>query len=280
MLPTPTDTAWVVDTHVHLYCCYDIAAAIQAAHANLEGLARNLGLKSFVPAVCLTERFDHHIFSELKQGRVVRGSGLTIEGSRHPAGLVVQVRGRATPLILLAGRQIVTMERIEVLGLVMEDVVPDGLPLEETLCRVRAAGGIPVLSWAPGKWFGVRGRRVRDLIQSANPSELLLGDTSLRPWLWGEPLIMRMGRLRGLRVVSGSDPLPFPEDAAHAGRLASVYSPQSRDLGDPVAGIVRSLRSETPWRSRAGVRLSPISVFIRLLRNYKVTTESRSMQPT
>ena len=276
---SPIAASLVLDTHLHLYRVYEVAATLQHARRNLLQLAQGLGLARPIPAACLTERADHNVFDELKKGRRSLEPAFDIRVPAESAALLLHTPEDADPMILLAGRQMVTAENIEVLGLVMEDLVPDGLPLEDTIARVRERGGIPVLSWAPGKWFFGRGRRVRETVARARPGELLLGDTSLRPWGWREPRIMRAARRRGLGVVAGSDPLPFAEDAVYAGRMATVFGPAPFDIQRPASEIIRRLVGIAPLHRRAGLRLSPFSVFVRIMRNRACKTKPPARVP-
>jgi len=142
---------------------------------------------------------------------------------------------------LVAGRQIVTAERIEVLGLAMPGRVDDGRPAPDTVAAVQAAGGVPVLAWAPGKWFFARGRVVLDIIARHPPGALLLGDTTLRPTVWPEPAIMRAARKRGYGIAAGSDPLPFAGEEARMGAYASVIEAPF-DAQNPLASARAALR--------------------------------------
>ena len=261
----------VMDAHVHLYDGYDIRSVLGEAREHLRCLATTLGLPRPLPVLGLTERHDHQVFEALKSGRIPLGPDRQVRPLPESAGLAIDFAEGEPGLLVLAGRQIVTAERIEVLGLILEHRVPDGLPLNDTVAQVREHGGIPVLSWAPGKWFGRRGRLVGDLISRAAPGDLILGDTSLRPWGWGEPGLMKAARRRGFRVVAGSDPLPFPEDARYAGQVATVYSSVAVDEQRPASTVRDLLLHGTPLRWRAGIRLSPICVFFRLLKHHKVS---------
>jgi hypothetical protein len=277
MQSSPSDAGLIADTHVHLYRCYDIGTTLRRAYENLMGLARILSLPNPVPVLCLTERHDHHVFGGLKTGRLRLDPDRVTAVPGEPAGLILQAGDNAPSLILLAGRQIITREKIEVLGLAMASLVSDGLSLEETVARVREQGGIPVLSWAPGKWFFGRGRIVRTFVSRVAPGEILLGDTSLRPRGWREPRIMRVGRRRGLGVVAGSDPLPFVADALWAGRVATAYRPAPFDWNHPVAEITHRLLREVPLQRRIGVRLSPAQVLVRLLHNRKAAKLDKNL---
>jgi hypothetical protein len=227
-------TRLIADGHVHLYPFYDLPRAV----ASLEGNLRRHGV-SGIPAGFLAERSDCHIFEDLGQGRQ-RMPGLDF----RPAGEgCLALRGEAGPrLLLFAGRQIVTAERLEVLALTVDLPLADGLPVSRVVEHVRAAGGVPVLAWAPGKWFFKRGAVVAKLLRGSSAGELLLGDTTLRPTLWAEPRLMRLARRRGFGILAGSDPLPFPGEEGNLGRYATVLEGDI-DIARPVAGVRRILSS-------------------------------------
>jgi hypothetical protein len=225
-------TRLVADGHVHLYPFYDLPRAAAALENNL----RRHGA-SGIPAGFLAERHDCRIFEDLRQGRLRLG-GREV----RPAGEeCLAVLGEEGPrLLLFAGRQIVTAERLEVLALTVDLRIPDGSPAAEVIGRVQAAGGVPVLAWAPGKWFFKRGEVVAGLLGRFPAGRLLLGDTTLRPTLWAEPRLMRHARRRGFGVLAGSDPLPFPGEERMLGRYATVLE-GDLDLARPLEGVRKIL---------------------------------------
>src|SRR4030095_13902120 len=86
--------------------------------------------------------------------------------AREPSSLVLGHR-----LLVIAGHQIVTSERIEVLAIACIENIADGLTLDATITAVRDAGAIPVLPWGVGKGSGERGRFVANA--AARPRVLL-----------------------------------------------------------------------------------------------------------
>jgi hypothetical protein len=263
---TATESARSVvlaDTHVHVYPAHDPGATLAAGFHHLEALAP----AGTAPAcaLLLTERFDCHYFQEWKQGRRPWPAGWEAAGSDDPDALTL--RGpNGQRLFVAAGRQVISAERIEVLALTRDLDLPDGRPVAEVLDRVRDAGAVPVLSWAPGKWFFRRGRIIRSLIESGRPDQFLIGDTTLRPMGWPEPLLMRAARARGFRLVAGSDPLPFAGEERVAGRygvrLEGPFEP------DQPAASLRALLQRPDTRiALAGSRGGVLSVLLRLKRN-------------
>jgi hypothetical protein len=254
----------IADTHVHLYPVYDTAAALHTLRRRLAALAPDA-----VPVGFLTASAGHDAFAALTEN-----AGLAARVNAEPAGSGTVLRSLSldplpstrSPLVLLPGRQVVTGERIEILALTLEGPVADGRPAEATVAEILERGGVPVVSWAPGKWFFRRGRVVRALFERFRPGELLLGDTSLRPVGWGEPRLMRSARARGFGVVAGSDPLPGAGEERRLGSYATRLE-GAWDAACPVASARRLLRACGPRACAAGRRGGPLTTALRLARH-------------
>lgn len=238
----------VADTHVHLYPWYDLGAAVG-------GLIRRLGSfdGTLPPAAFLTERSDCRYFSDIREGKVESA----VEGNEfHPGdeeGVVFLTKGGKVTLYLFAGSQIITGEGIEILALMSGGRIRDGLAADEVVAAVHEAGGIPVLSWAPGKWLFGRGKVVKKLLDRSSPGKLLIGDTTMRPSLAPEPLLMQRARKEGYSVVAGSDALPFPGEEKYLGTYASrIAGPFDPDR--PWESFRRLLASPESFKGEVGRR--------------------------
>lgn len=223
----------VADTHVHVYPFARLEVLLGRAVERLEvsgpGEAR---------ALFLTERYDCSFFEAVTEGRVEWPSGWRLEGVE---GLAAGVKGPGDErLWLVSGFQVVTAEKVEVLGLGLLTRPKDGEGLEDTLARIREGGGMPVLSWAPGKWLGRRGELVGKYLGEVDPRSVLIGDTSLRPVGWPTPSLFIQGISRGIRVVHGSDPLPVAGDEGVTGSFASRFDLAWED-SDPEGCFRRAL---------------------------------------
>lgn len=240
---------WIVaDTHVHLYPVHDVDRWLDAAFQNLK-MAR-----AAERVVCLTERFDCHAFRDnIFRGDRIGESALRVERAGEP-------------LFVLAGRQVVTSERLEVLAIGADAEIPDGRPLSEALARVREAGGVPVLAWAPGKWFFQRGKIIAGVLEREPPGSLLIGDSSLRPTLWPDPDLMSYGHARGFKIVAGSDPLPIAGDEALVGTYGSAWD-ASFDPARPGASIRAALLDPVVVCHTRGRRGAVMDVVRRLRRH-------------
>jgi hypothetical protein len=148
----------------------------------------------------------------------------------------------AAPLVLIAGRQIVTAERLEVLALGTLETFVDGLPMRTVLDQVDDAGALAVLPWGFGKWMGGRGRIVRDLLNSPRASRLFVGDNGGRLSVAPEPSLFAGARQQGIPILPGTDPFPF---AAQVRRPLSYGFVLAADVtgNAPAASIQQALQS-------------------------------------
>jgi hypothetical protein len=247
----------VADTHLHVYGCHDAAALLTAASGNLAAIA---GAPGATKVLFLTERRDCRFFADLAGSRGIPGGTWRAIPSPDPEVLTL-ADAAGESLLLAAGRQIVTRERLEILALTSDSGLPDGLPIIDVIDAVLSSGGVPVLAWAPGKWWFSRGRVVDAMLERFGPSQLLLGDSSLRPVGWPQPRSMREAVAAGRPVLAGSDPLPFPGEEQKAGRYGVLLDGEL-DQSHPVASL-RTLLTGNGVR-RIGRRDGPLELLRRL----------------
>src|SRR5690606_27249590 len=137
--PVPREAAQqrvltLIDAHVHVHAAADAPGMLQAAAENFARAARQLHQTRWTGVLLLAEMKQAAWFES------VAGAGGTQAGtwSLQPDAddeLVLRARNGERELLLIAGRQVVTREGIEVLMLATRDRCPDGLALEETLQR-------------------------------------------------------------------------------------------------------------------------------------------------
>ena len=244
----------IADTHVHLYPSYDTVRLLDGLHARLSALAPGA-----VQAAFLTEGKGFRAFDDLSG----RFGAWTVEPSPEPGCLLATCDDDAE-MYIVAGRQIVTRERIEILALATSEMIADGQIAHATVNAVLEAGGVPVVAWAPGKWFFGRGKIVASLIESCDPGQLAVGDTILRATCWAEPLLMRAARRRGCTVLAGSDPLPFAGEEVRAGTYATVLE-GAFDKQKPRSSLRELL--QTGSACTMGRRNGPVLMLQRLRKN-------------
>ena len=203
------------DAHVHLYPQFDLREAFTQAWRNFTALSRE-------PAgprlLLLAERSDCRFFESLDLKRLP--AGYTLDRlAEEPAVKIISPADET--LFLIAGRQIVSRESLEVCALACPLHLPDRqYAAAEIVDRVHQAGGVPSLNWAPGKWLFSREKVVDALLQRFQPDALLIGDTTMRPTLWSTPRLMQSAQRSGFHILAGSDPLPFSGEEKQIGRYA------------------------------------------------------------
>lgn len=250
------------DAHVHLHPEFDperFCAAALARADRLDGpllllLAECAGIDAFgaLRARAAGSATSGHPVCAVRATAETRSLGLLRRGAA------------AARVFLVAGRQIVSREGIEVLALGTE---PEGPltrlgdrehPARELVRRILAEGAAAVLPWGVGKWLGSRGREVARLV--ADPvlrcePRFLLGDIAARCWPWPQPAAFRAGP----RVLAGSDPLPragAEDDLARyrfalRARFDSARPAASllAALDDPRCPVAVEGRRERPWQT-------------------------------
>ncbi|MGH8587281.1 MAG: hypothetical protein ACREWE_14240 [Gammaproteobacteria bacterium] len=240
----PRDTpAVLIDTHVHIHGCFPLAGFFDAAHANFERVARaHDGEDGFIGVLMLTETARADCFKRLS-ARADEGSGPGEWRLRHTEetrSVTAERHGHC--LYIIAGRQIVTAERLEVLALGFEGFVPDGEPIRRVIDRVRLAGAVAVIPWGFGKWWGGRGKVVSALLKDHEALGFFLGDNSGRTAFLGRPAHFEDARRDGIAILPGTDPLPFAAEYDRVGTFGLVMH-QLIDPARPAAEIKRLLTS-------------------------------------
>lgn len=244
----------LVDAHVHIYDCYEIDTLFDAAICNFERVSRDGGLsESAVTAVLLlTETSRDNWFDQTKekcardQPQLSEGHSwhisTTLDEAVLKASKVIKDRGVKKEIYIIAGRQIVTEEGLELLALGTNSKFDDGLPVELTLTAIRRDNSIPVLPWAVGKWLGKRGTIVSRLIQDHSDTDLSLGDNSGRPVFWRNPAHFYQAKNSKLRLLPGSDPLPFPGEAKRVGSFGFMINGElsSENFSTDLKKLLRS----------------------------------------
>ena len=218
----------LADAHVHLHNCFNISQVLNAAWNNFQRAAtRQTGNHSYIGVLFLTEIRSEQRFQELYKKTSVSPDHIyssdplrewTIYGTQESVSLLAKDPDNNT-IIILAGRQIVTQENLEVLALISDQQFEDGQSLPDTLTAITAAGGMPVLPWGVGKWLGRRGKLVRQLLESDITATVCLGDNSGRPIFWPRPDHFKTAECKGIKVLPGTDPLPLTTELNRPGQF-------------------------------------------------------------
>ncbi len=235
-----------VDGHVHLHPCFRLDVLLASALRNFQVLAQEVNAAQTAGFLLLTESAGIDVFSSLKAeptpGQTSTVADFQIKQTGEAETLVVRDASGAE-LYLVAGRQIVTADRLEVLALGYDSSFPDGQPIDQVLAQLAAQAStesaafasscrpLAVVPWGAGKWLGTRGQKVAQLVAQAEAHPFFLGDNGNRPFFWPLPALFKTAQSCGIRNLPGSDPMPFPGQEKKVGsfglRLSGAIDPQA-----------------------------------------------------
>lgn len=253
-----------IDGHVHIHTCYPLDKFLDSAMANFQNASMALGQTGDSGAIMLlTESAGDDWFAAL------RDSGADLHQSNgqwrftptDETQSITAENRQGHRIVLIAGRQIVTAENLEILWIGTAQRVSDGLPIRQLIDQIAASEGIAVLPWGPGKWHGRRGKIVKEIITTYNGQDLFLGDNGNRPFFWPTPTNFRYALDKGIRILPGSDPLPLTTEAGRAGTFG-FYTDENVSIHKPCADLLTIIRNQGKYLRNYG-RLESSGRFFR-----------------
>jgi hypothetical protein len=266
----------LLDSHVHIYDCFDLNQFFNSALRNFQQYAANH--HSCIFALLLTESTIESYFEFLSQV-AKRQANVDLLPSHwtvaiteeHTALYAYNTSGQG--IFLLAGSQIITAEKLEVLALFTTQRFVDGRPLATVIQDVVISEGIPVIPWGFGKWMGKRGRTLAHWLAQDTLPLLFLGDNGGRPIFWPEPYLFKRAKQKGLQILPGTDPLPFADEANRAGSFGCLLEGQFNS-SRPATSIQQILLKSNVQLKPYGVLEQPWKfvrnqIGMQLLKRYK-----------
>ena len=214
----------LVDAHVHIHDCFRLQTFLEAAYLNFKTHAGRFGCGEHFSGILLLaetskdSRFQHLL--HCTEGNDMLGDHPTgnwkVFRTSEDESLIIRSDDNQE-LFLIAGRQVVTAEGLEILALATTAAYTDGIPIKELLEFVQERTAIPVIPWGVGKWTGRRGKIVSTLIQAEVGKFFCLGDNSGRPFFWKRPFLFKIAESLNIPILPGSDPLPFRSEQKRGG---------------------------------------------------------------
>lgn len=254
------DGQLLIDTHAHFYAEFEPESYFDAAYENLSAGAGATAPEAHLPTLFITATSWEPGFRrlrEISQGDMPGMGRWAVHPTEESTSVLIESGDRR--LLAVAGAQVATAEGLEVLFLGINWRVSDGTPIREAVEAGLEAGALCVLPWSPGKWWFNRGRIIRKLIDDYASQGLRLGDTAQRPAMSFTPAHFSYGKARGVPVLPGTDPLPFPKQARRAGSLALRVRASGIDLDRPAAPLLALLRGGEMAARTVGHRESPLA---------------------
>ena len=278
----------IADAHVHIYDCFDLDHMLNSALNNFQYISESKGYQdNFTGILFLTETSNQNKFNQLRdytitKDELIKNKLKTWNLSQTQENVSLSVCNQLDRRIfLIAGRQIVTAENLEVLALITNQNFEDGLPLKVTIQKIISAGGIPVLPWGVGKWMGRRGKLLNNLLAENNFPTLFLGDNGGRPVFWSRPSYFQQAETKGLQILPGTDPLPLISESSRPGSFGFAIQ-DSLNLEKPGAHIKQMLLEPNKSLEPYGRLENPFG-FIRnqlAIRSEKFKLKNWSLTPT
>ncbi|MGA3085683.1 MAG: hypothetical protein ABSE95_12955 [Thermodesulfobacteriota bacterium] len=255
----------LADAHVHIYQGFSLETLLSEAFENFKKVVSRKGLRRpWVPFLLLTETKSENWFSVLSKSaagnKAFSPEGIgrwSFQNTHEDCSLYGQLN-EDEGFFLIAGRQIKAEGNLEVLALGSVESFEEGRPVKELIQTIHKRGAIAVIPWGAGKWLGTRGRTIKNLFQNQEVPPFFLGDTRNRPVFWPKSSIFRQAERKGLKTLTGSDPLPLlshqkvPGSYGFrlTGEINSDYPFKSikKLLLDPKISVVPYGRQEGPFR--------------------------------
>lgn len=215
----------LLDGHTHLHDHVQPDVFLQATYVNLHRLSESINaVRKFQAVLCLADFSGAEGFVRLQSAATdgkLKNWRVLETGEGHSLGFV---NASGDKLWVVAGRQLITDEKIEVMALGTAQPLPDSLLLFDTIDAIRANAALPILPWGVGKWWGKRGELVKSALATYG-SEIILGDNGGRPRCW-RPRLLARARKNGIPVVPGSDPLRVKSDCLRSGCFGLLLDEQ------------------------------------------------------
>lgn len=228
----------ISDFHVHFHKNYDVELFFNSIKSNFQN---NCPYESAHHIICLTESVNTNFFKELILKNIKINNWFFKQTNNTNTILAKHKSG--FELFIIAGRQIVTNENLEVLAIGMVNDFQDGQPIDLVISKVIAGGFIPIIPWGFGKWSGNRGEVVENIINRNKYHPLFLGDNGNRPPFIKLPLVFERAKEKNIFNLQGSDPLPFGNEEFRPGSFG-VFIDASLNTDAPYESIFSILKNE------------------------------------
>lgn len=250
----------LIDGHVHLYPGIERGAFLSAAATNLAEAGRHAGLETGPSVLLMAETRRETGFDDLATGRDVPMGWRA--GVLPDDPLAIRMHGpHDQVLVIVAGRQIITAERLEVIAPGFRGAALDGQPLDDVLASLKAERCPAILPWGAGKWLGARGARIAAMVSSGLPKGIFLGDNGGRPVGWPTPGIFGAAGI----FLPGSDPLPVPGGWRDVGGYG-FYLPDAIDMARPAQSILTAIWGLKEQPKVIGGRIGMLTFVARQIR--------------
>ncbi|GBD90395.1 hypothetical protein BMS3Abin04_01112 [bacterium BMS3Abin04] len=246
-----------VDFHVHIHSCFNLNEFLNYAFKNFLNAASSTNSNFELGFLFLTEIGDVDFFDRIKKSSQLLDN-FNIEFTKEEYSLIISNNGQK--IFLIAGKQVISHENIEVLALATRERFKSGNSLKEIVNEVNNKNGIPVLPWGVGKWLGRRKEIIEDLIVKTSGTNFYLGDNGGRPTFWSEPKLFNLAERKGIFTLCGTDSLSLESEVRKPGRYGNLLK-GTIDFDYPVKTLMDILNHMNSSPQSFGKLENPVTFF-------------------
>ena len=251
----------LVDSHVHIYSCYNVKRFFNFAIKNFKSESKKLGSEKFIGIIFLTETKNDNYFTKLKENQFNNElETISLEPIESSEENSIVYKYEDNYLIIISGKQIITSEKLEVLALGATEALNYNESLGKSIEKINSIGALPVIPWGVGKWVGKREKIIKNFLETNGDLKYFLGDNSGRPIFWSTPKLFEIAGGKGLFTLRGSDPLPLNSQEEKVGTFG-FYFKASLDLNFPAKDVNKYLLNLQEALNNFGDLETPLNFF-------------------
>lgn len=228
-----------IDSHVHIHKSFNPNTFFQNVFNNFEKMANEHFNKSqWIGVLCLTEMQGVNFFSKIcSEDNFLSAELFTINTTDERISIIVE-NNKKQRIVIIAGKQIISKEGIEVLALFSDDQFDEKIETSSLIKIINGKKGIPVLPWGVGKWIGNKGKVIKELLGSK--LNFYIGDNSGRLKLLPEPSLFKTAINNNHFVLHGTDALPISTQVNKTGKFGFILD-IDLDLNKPAEILKKKL---------------------------------------
>lgn len=243
-----------------MYKCFNLDQFLDAAFNNFQNQAVKYGKsKKFSGVLCLADTPVSIKFRDLLSIANNPSKNNSFQKwqffrTSENNSLVVKSTNKKR-LFIIAGQQIVTKEKLELLAIGAENEFLHDIPIQKLINLVIDSGNIPIIPWGFGKWTGGRGKVINRLLENNLNIDFFLGDNSGRPAILSNSRHFMTALSKNTKILPGSDPLPFESENIKPGAFGFIlkgnlkkgipFNSLREKLSDPLFTFVKYGKNES-----------------------------------
>jgi len=217
----------LVDSHVHIHECYNLKDFLKYTFQNFSNHAAQIDDSvNWLGVLFLTEINDVNYFDYLtdsKQKFNLEKFGYTIISTLENNSFVISNKLKQK-VIVIAGKQIIAQNGIEILALGTRNNFVEKEKLNLTIEKIIESNSVSVIPWGVGKWLGKRKDIIQKFLGDFKDIPFFLGDNSGRPNIWPEPHLFNLGSKMGKLVLPGTDALAITKEVSKTGSYGFYFN--------------------------------------------------------